>query len=47
MKNLEISNFTKIRPVGDELFHAYRQTDRRTDGHTEKLNTNSRLSQFL
>ena len=30
MKNPEISNFTKIRPMGDELFHAYRQTDGRT-----------------
>ena len=30
-KNIQISNFMKIRPVGAELFHA----DRRTDGHDE------------
>jgi hypothetical protein len=38
-KNPEISNFTKIRPVGGELFHA----DGRTEKHDE---ANSRLSQF-
>jgi hypothetical protein len=27
----QISNFTKIRPVGAELFHADGQTDSRTD----------------
>ena len=27
----QISNFMKIRPVGAELFHADRQTDRKTD----------------
>jgi hypothetical protein len=26
-KNTEISNFIKIRPVGDELFHEDRRTD--------------------
>ena len=26
----------KIRPVGAELFHVDRQTDRRTNGQTEK-----------
>jgi len=26
--NYKILNFMKIRPVGDELFHADRQTDR-------------------
>ena len=30
-KNTQILNFTKIRPVGAELFHADRQTDRQTD----------------
>ena len=37
-KNTQISNFTKIRPVGAELFHV----DRRTDG----LEANSGFSQF-
>jgi hypothetical protein len=30
-KNTEISNFVKIRPVGAELFHVKRRTDRRRD----------------
>jgi len=30
-KNIQISNFTKIRPVGAEIFHA----DGRTDGQTQ------------
>jgi len=38
--NTEISNFMKIRPVGDELFHA----EGRTDRHDE---ANSRFSQFF
>ena len=38
-KNLQISNFMKIRPVGAELFHAERQSD----GQDE---ANSRFSQF-
>jgi len=38
-KNSQISNFMKIRPVGAELFH----TDRRTDRHDE---ANNRFSQF-
>jgi len=29
-KNIEISSFMKIRPVGTGLFHAVRQTDRQT-----------------
>ena len=29
-KNLQISNFMKIRPVGAELFHVDRQSDRQT-----------------
>ena len=39
-KNSQVSNFMKILPVGDELFH----TDRRTNRHDD---TNSRLSQIL
>jgi hypothetical protein len=27
-KNTRVSNFMKIRPVGTELFYAYRQADR-------------------
>ena len=38
-KNFQMSSFTKIRPVGAELFHA----DRRTDGHNE---AKSRFSQI-
>jgi hypothetical protein len=38
-KNLQMSNFMKIRPVGARLFHAYRRTDR----HDE---ANSRFSRF-
>jgi hypothetical protein len=29
-KNIQISNFMKIRPVGAELFHEDRQTERQT-----------------
>jgi len=32
LKNTQISNFTKIRPVGAELFHAERRTGGRTEG---------------
>jgi hypothetical protein len=39
LKNPQISNFIKLRPVGAELFHA----DGRTDGHDEAI---SRFSQF-
>jgi len=38
-KNIQISNFMKIHPVGAQLFHAYRRTDR----HDE---ANSLFSQF-
>ena len=31
MKNTQISNFMKVRPVGAELFHAGGRTDGRTD----------------
>ena len=39
-ENIQMSNFMKIRPVGAELFHG----DRRTDRHDE---ANSRFSQFF
>ena len=39
-KNIQISNFVKIPPVGAELFHA----DRRTYEHDE---ADSRFSQFF
>ena len=29
-KNIKMSNFMKIRPVGEELFHADGQTDGKT-----------------
>jgi len=38
-KNSQISNFMEIRPVGAELFHADRQTDRNDEA-------NIRSSQF-
>jgi len=31
-KNIEISNFTKIRPVAAELFHADGRTDEQING---------------
>jgi len=31
-KKNQMSNYMKIRAVGTELFHAYRWTDRQTDG---------------
>ena len=34
-KNAQISNLIKIRPVGAELFHADRQTDRQTHRRTD------------
>jgi len=33
-KNNQTLNFIKIRPVGNELFHADRQTEGPTDGQT-------------
>ena len=38
-KNIQILNFMKVHPVGAELFHEARQTDRHTDGetHVKKL----------
>jgi len=38
-----MSNFMEIRPLGAELFHANRWTDRQTDRHDE---ANIILSQF-
>ena len=43
-KNAQISNSTKIRLVGAELFHADRREDRRMDGDDE---ANLRFSQFF
>jgi len=43
LKNIEISDVMKIRPVGVELFCADGQTDRQTDRHDE---ANSHFSQF-
>jgi hypothetical protein len=34
-RNTQISNFMKILPVGAELFHANRRTDRQTDGRID------------
>jgi len=38
-----MSDFMKIYPVGDELFHADGRADRQTGKHDE---ANSRFSQF-
>ena len=35
-KNLQISNFAKIRSVETELLHAEGWTDRETDGRTDR-----------
>ena len=43
-KNSQISNFTTIRPVGAEFFHADGQTNRQRDIHDE---ANSRFSKFF
>jgi hypothetical protein len=42
-KNIETSNFMKIRPVKAELFHEDGQTERQTDRHDE---ANNSFSQF-
>ena len=42
-KNTQTLNFTKIHPVGAELFHANGQMDRQTDRHDE---VNSCFSRF-
>jgi len=42
-KNIQISNFMKIRPVEAELYHADRRTDGQEDRHDE---ANSGFSQF-
>jgi len=31
LKNTQLSSFMKIRPLGDELFHANGRTDKLTD----------------
>jgi len=43
-KNTQTSNFMKIRPLGVELFHADRRTERQTYNDEE---TNSRFEQFF
>jgi len=43
LKNTQILNLVKIRPMGAELFHAEGRTERQTDGHDE---ANSRFSKF-
>jgi hypothetical protein len=35
-KRYQISNFMKMHPVGVELFHADRQTDRQMDRYDEE-----------
>jgi hypothetical protein len=42
-KNTRMSYLTKIRPVGNELFHVDGRTDKQTDGYGE---ANSHFSQF-
>jgi len=32
--NPQVSNFIKVRPMGEELFHSDGQTQRRKDIHT-------------
>jgi len=34
-KNIQISNFVNVRPVGAEMFHACRWTDGQTSGRIE------------
>jgi len=34
LKNVQMSNFMKIRPVGSELLHVYGRTVRQTDRQT-------------
>jgi hypothetical protein len=46
-RNTQISNFIKIRGVEAELFYAEEETDRQTDGRTDRHDAaNSRFSQF-
>lgn len=45
-KNTYISNFTKIRPVEAELFHADDRTDKRAGGQDRHDRANSRFPQF-
>jgi hypothetical protein len=42
-RKILVTNFMKIRPVGAELFHADRRTNRQTARYEE---TNSRFSEF-
>jgi hypothetical protein len=43
LKNNQLQNLVKIRPVGAELFHVGGRTDRRKDRHDE---AKSRFSHF-
>ena len=43
-KNTQVSNVTKIRPMGAELFHADGRKRKKTNGHDED---NSRFSKFF
>jgi len=43
LKNPQMPHLMKIRPVGADLFHAERQTDRQTDRNDEAT---SRFSKF-
>jgi len=45
-KNPQIWNFTKIRPVEAELFHASGRKGGGTDGRDRHDEDNSRFSQF-
>ena len=48
-KNLQISSFINVRPVGAELFHPDRRTEGRTDRQTDRQTNdeaNSRFAQF-
>jgi hypothetical protein len=47
-KNIQISNFMEILPVGRFLFHADRQSHRRIDGQTDRHDEfNSHFSKFF
>jgi len=49
-KNIQISYFMKIRPVGAKLFHAESRTDGHADGQmvkTDMMKVNTRCSQFF
>ena len=45
-KKNETSNFTKIRPVGAELFHGDGQKHRRMDGRADRQNMKKLIVAF-